>query len=175
METTTALSPNSLAFIALCNEYCVTLENAADTTRDDFIASMTRLLPRIYIAATALEETTMIDEAAYIAPALEEDYYDSLRRNIENLLGADDSYLEVFESDMKYSDTPIGASISECLADIFQSCYNFIEMIKDAPSEVVAEGIGAMKEDFEGYWSQILCNVMRPLNQLRFSPDQNNI
>ena len=48
-------------------------------------------------------------------------------------------------------------------------------MIKDAPSEVVAEGIGAMKEDFEGYWSQILCNVMRPLNQLRFSPDQNNI
>lgn len=168
------LSPNNLAFIALCNEYCRAIESAAETERSDFVASMTRLLPRIYISACDLAGGTMMDEPIYITPSLEEEYYDSLRRNIENIFGADDTYLEVFEADMKYSDTPIAASISENLTDIFQSCFNFVEMIRDAPDEIVSDAIGAMKEDFETYWGTILCNVMRPLNQLRFSDEGEN-
>ena len=73
---------------------------------------------------------------------------------------------------MKYSDTPIAASVSEGLADLFQVCYNFLESIKDVPEELIEQGIVAMKEDFEGYWSRILCNVLRPLNQVRYSPEE---
>ena len=103
------LSPNSLAFIALCNEFCYAVENARESTRNAFVASMLRLLPRIYISASDLKPEPLIDEDdAYIESFLDEDYYESMRRQIENLLGADDVYLEVFEEDMKYSDTPIG-------------------------------------------------------------------
>ena len=101
---------------------------------------------------------------------LEEDYYDAIRRRLETLFGADDTYLEVFEEDMKYSDTPIAAYISENLADIFQVLYNFIEMVKDSPTPMINAAIMAVKEDFSIYWSQILCNVMRALNNL-LSPD----
>lgn len=163
------LPPNTLAFIALTNEYCQAIESAAESTRDNFITSMVRILPRLYISASDISTDPMFDESIYINPSLDEEYYDSLRRNIENLLGPDDTYLEVFEADMKYSDTPIAASISENLTDIFQSCFNFIEMIRDAPDDIVNSAIYAIKEDFQTYWSLILCNVMRPLNQLRFS------
>ena len=169
MESSTVLNNNSLAFIGLCNEYCQTLESARETECDDFIAAMLRLLPRIYITASDLKIDDLGLEEPYIDGRLDEDYYDSIRRSIENLLGPDDTYLEVFEEDMKYSDTPIAASVSEGLADIFQVLYNFLEAIKDVPKEWIDQALIAVKDDFQSYWSRILCNVMRALNHIRYN------
>ena len=174
MEST-SLNNNSLAFIALCNEYCMAIENARESSHDEFIAEMLRLLPRIYISATDLRVTPLTDEEdAYLENALEEDYYESVRRNIETLMGADDLYLEVFEEDMKYSYPPIAASISESLADLFQVLYNFVETIKNSPQTMIDVALVAIKDDFASYWSQILCNVLRPLNQLSHSIGDEN-
>lgn len=162
------LSTNSIAFIGLCNEYCVALEGARDDERSSFVESMLRLLPRIYIAATDLQTGVLDEEEAYIEQALDEDYYDAVRRNVEQLLGPDDVYLEVFEEDMKYSDTPVAASVSEGLADIFQVLFNFISTIRDATDETVALALQAIREDFRTYWSGSLCNVLRALNHIRY-------
>ena len=164
----TELSTNSIALIALCNEYCQTVEHASESERDDFVSAMLRLLPRIYIAASDMQIPLELEEEEfYIEPALDEDYYDTIRRNVESLMGPDDVFLEVFEEDMKYSDTPIAASISEGVADIFQALYNFIETIKDAPSQLIQEALCALRDDFNNYWSQTLCNLMRPLNHIK--------
>ena len=155
------LSPNSLAFIALCNEFCFAVENVGESTRSAFVTSMLRLLPRIYISATDLKPEPLLDEdEAYIDSFLDEDYYESIRRQIESLLGEDDVYLEVFEEDMKYSETPIGMSVAEGICDIFQVLYNFIVMVKDAPEDMVNSALTAVKEDFGSYWSQRVCNLM---------------
>lgn len=84
-------------------------------------------------------------------------------------MGPDDSYLEVFEEDMKFSDTPIAASISESLADLFQVCYEFVETIRDAPDYLVQNALRAVSDDFGSYWSRILCNVLRALNYVRYN------
>lgn len=173
MHTTPSIvNTNSLAFIALCNEYCVALENAREAERGEFIKNMIRLLPRIYISANDLNVNMIETEEPYIDSALDEDYYDSVRRSVELLIGPDDVYLEVFEEDMKYSDTPVSASISESLADLFQVMFNFISMVQDATDEVMGMGLLAMKEDFRSYWSQILCNVLRAINNLAFKEDE---
>ena len=39
-------------------------------------------------------------------------------------------------------------------------------MVQDATDEIIGLAILAMKEDFKSYWSQILCNVLRALNNL---------
>ena len=108
-------------------------------------------------------------EYIYLEGRLDEDFYDSVRRGVENLLGPDDTYLEVFEEDMKYSDTPIAASVSEGLADIFQVMYNLLDAIRDMPEEVVLSALVAVKDDFEAYWSRVLCNVLRALNHIRYT------
>lgn len=170
--THSILNNNSLAFIALCNEYCHALETASETDKTEFVKSMLKILPRIYIAATDLNEDLSTDDEFYIENILEEDYYDDIKHNIEYILGYDDSYLEVFEEDMKYSDTPIGASISEGLCDIFQSLYNFIETIKSAPEELTADALVSIQSDFKNYWSRILCNVLRALNHIRYNNEE---
>lgn len=163
------LNTNSLAFIALCNEYCAAVEDVRESDKDDFVQSMLRLLPRLYISATDLKVEALDEEDAYLEPILDEDYYESVRCGIENLMGPEDIFLEVFEEDMKYSDTPIAASISESLADIFQVLYNFVGMVKEAPEHLIPMALVAVRDEFQVYWSRILCNVLRALNQLRYN------
>lgn len=161
------MTNNTLAFTALCNEYCAALENAATAEPRAFVAEMLRLLPRIYITGADLAEDGALDEG-YIDQALDEDTYDRVRNTLQALMGEDDTYLEVFEDDMKYSDTPLGASLSEGLADLFQVFYNFLEAVREAPDDLVASAVAAVKEDFESFWAQTLCNVMRPLNSIYY-------
>lgn len=170
-----ALAPNTLAFIALCNEYCVAAQEVRNIPQEEritFIDSLLRLLPRIYICATDLARTAAeaedYVEDVYIDNALDEDYYDTIRRNVENLLGPDDTYLEVFHQDMKYSDTPIAASIGEGVADLFQVFYNFLETVRNSPDEIVAGAAEAVSEDFANYWSTVLCNLLRAVNHVKY-------
>ena len=169
MTQSKQLSPNSLAFIALSNEYCEAIETASAADRDEFVNSMLRLLPSLYISATDIRPDD--DDMAYIDDALDEEAYNAARRNIEMLLGEDDSYLEVFEEDMKYSDSPIAASISEGLCDIFQVLFNFLEAVKDSTEEVIGSALTIVSEDFRHYWSRPLCNVLRALNHIKYSQD----
>jgi hypothetical protein len=161
------MDSNAIVFVGLCDEFCRAVENAREAEREDFIRQMLKLLPRLYISANDIPlSDTFEQEDFYINQALDEDYYDAVRRNVEELLGPDDVYLEVFEEDMKYSDTPVSASISEGLADMFQVFYNFINTIRDTTDETVNLALGSVAEDFRSYWSQTLCNTLRALNHL---------
>lgn len=161
------LDVKAIAFIALANEYCKSLESAYDADKNEFIDCIIKILPRLYISAIDLPSNP--DGQTFIEPYLDEDYYENIRHHIEMLLGPDDVYLEVFEQDMKYSDTPIGVSVAESLADIYQDLYNFISNVKDAPNEIINEMVSACKDDFESYWGQKLCNVLRAIHNLKYN------
>lgn len=159
-----------IAVTSLAAEYCRTLENCRNLETAEFVDRMLNLLPRLYLAFTdvAPDETSFLEEGEYFESYVDEDFYDSIRRNCETLLGPDDTFLETFEENMKYSDTPIAASISECLADIFQPLYNFISVVRDTEGEKIEEAYRDCRENFESYWAQTLCNVLRAVNYLKY-------
>ena len=167
MEIEEKLNPNILAFIALTNEFCQTMEHADTLDEESFLSSMIRLLPRIYISAFDLEENVDISFSDnFINPSLTEDVYDQVRNQLADLLGEDDVYLEVFVEDMKYSDTPVASSISENLADLYQEFFDFLNAVKDIPTYAQLEIVALCKDNFKSYWAQTLCNVMRALNMI---------
>ncbi len=159
------LPPNSLAFIALVNEYCSNLEHAPSLERGTFVNSMAKLLPRIYISALDLPEPVLFGDVE-IPPALDEEQYDLVRARLAALLGEDDVYLEVFMDDMKYSDSPIATSISENLADLYQVFFDLLAAVRDLDASVQQELLTRCREDFGSYWSQTLCNVLRAINNV---------
>lgn len=166
-ETTSRL----LAVSALAADYCAALENSRNAVKSDFVTEMLDLLPRLYWNFSDLVVDTDHHEEAglgYFPEYVDEDFYDAVRRNVESVLGEDDVFLETFEQDMKYSDTPIAASIAECLADIFQPLYNFLSVVRESDGEQAAGAYAECRENFAAYWSQTLCNVMRALNHLRY-------
>lgn len=166
MNETNKLSPNSLALIALAVEYCRMAEDAPNVEREEFVASMLKLLPRLYISATDVDEPGGYNEY-YIEPMLDEVTYDAVRAGIAELMAEDDIYLEVFLEDMKYSDTPIATSISENLADLYQELYNFAVSVREATTDVQQELVSQCKDNFVEYWGQTLVNVLRALHQIR--------
>ncbi len=169
MSETQKISPNSLSFIALTNEYCQAVEHAESATRADFLAVMLKILPRIYVIANDLEHEFSFSDYV-IEPYLTENSYNQVRDMMSRVLAEEDVYLEVFVEDMKYSDTPIASSISENLADLYQEFYNFIATIKDASTEAQIELIGVCKSDFRDFWGQTLCNVMRAMHTAYYAP-----
>ncbi|MDE6026989.1 MAG: DUF5063 domain-containing protein [Muribaculaceae bacterium] len=155
---------------SMAARYCGVVEHAADYSKREFIDEMLRLLPRIYLDFSDPElEFGETDE--YFSTYVDEDYYESIRRSAEMLLWEHYVFLETFEEDMKYSDTPVAASISESLADIFQALYNFISIVKETDGDSLEGAYIECRENFASYWSQTLCNVMRALNHLRYNVD----
>ncbi len=160
-----------LSVTQLAAGYCALCENATEMEKEEFVDRMLDSLPRIYweFFDITAEDLVTLEESDYRPDYVDEDYYDSIRRHIEAVLGPDDMFLETFEEDMKYSDTPIAASIAESLADIFQPLFNFISVVKDTDGDSLVEAYLQCKEDFVTYWSQTLCNVLRALNHIKYS------
>ena len=158
-----------IAITALSAEYCRALQTCQEMEQAEFVDRMLNLLPRLYLAFTdVVPEESMNFEEEYFESYVDEDFYESIRRNVEMLMGPDDTFLETFEENMKYSDTPIAASISESLADIFQPLFNFISIVKDSEGEKANAAYRDCRENFAAYWAQTLCNVLRALNNLKY-------
>lgn len=160
------------SLIETMRNFCITVENALQKEQQEFTAEMLELLPRLYLGFITLDTTqlTLLGDE-YLPQYLHQDYYDSIRNALSSLYGAEDTYLETFENDMKYSDTPIAATISEGIADIFQDIYNCVCAIKESEGLLTTTALTICLENFKNYWSQILCNVLRPLNHLQYNPD----
>lgn len=173
-----------LNVVALANNYCVALENAGDYSgrasenvdnpseneaRAEFVIEILDYLPRLYWEFSDLQTPPTIEEETYLPQYVDEDYYESIRHRVGSLMGEEDVFLETFEEDMKYSDTPIAASISESLADIFQNLYDFVAAVRESDGDLLVEAFTSCKENFISTWSQTLCNVLRALNHLRYN------
>lgn len=169
-ETNNTLSRNSLAFIAMANEYCHIIESPFDYEKNEFLGKMLLLLPRLYISAADIDNG-QADGNYYVESYLEEETYNSVKESIAQLLEPDDVYLEVFLEDMKYSDTPLSANISENLADIYQVMYNVVAGAKDVSTDVINEILADCKVNFQEYWGQTLCNVLRAIHSLKYNDE----
>jgi hypothetical protein len=71
--------------------------------------------------------------------------------------------------DMKYSDTPISAFISENIADIYQDVRNFVSVYQYELTEQMNDALYVCRDNFRTYWGQKLVNVLRPLHSLLYT------
>lgn len=155
--------------VALGAEFCAVVENCHEIDTKELTETLLGQLPRIYYEFHDIDggENASLDEwGTGVSDHLDEEQYESVRMQLAVAFGEDDAYLETFEKDMKYSDTPIAATISENLADIYQPIYDFVVEVRESSGENLEEAYRACREDFRKYWSQTLCNVMRALNAI---------
>lgn len=167
-----AIRTRLINLVALSAEYCSTVENCREVELKELVEILLGQLPRIYYEFHDIEtgEDISFDEWGLgVSEHLDEDQYESVRMQLAAAFGEDDAYLETFEKDMKYSDTPIATTISENLADLYQPLYDFVVEVRESDGENLEESFRACKEGFREYWSQTLCNVLRAVNNLELS------
>ena len=161
-------SRNTVEFVTVAAEYCAYVERCNEHSRKEFVDTLLKLLPLLYLKAQMLPEAERVSDEG-LEDFVTEDSYEVLRMNLYDLLADKDSYLDVFVSEMKYSDTPVTKSISEDLADIYQDVKNFVCLFKLGINETMHDAIVECSEHFAEYWGQTLVNTLRALHEIRYN------
>lgn len=161
-------SPPVIDFVTVVAETCLFLENASEGGRDEFIDKSVKILPLLYLKTSLLKVPEPVFGDGAERFVTEEDYL-FVKEQMEQLLGVDDTYLEVFHPDMALSDTPIAAFVSENMADIYQELKDFAANYQTADTDVMNDALVVCLEAFAEHWGQKLLNALRALHALRYS------
>lgn len=160
-------SPAVVEFVTVGVRFCAYLENLESEDKQEFTATAIKLLPLLYIKATLLPDTEPVLEEE-LETFVNEEHYALIANKVEYLLKDNDTYLEVFLQDMKYSETPISANISEDLADIYQDVKDFACIYETGMTENMNDALYLCNEHFKSYWGQKLVNVLRALHSVHY-------
>ena len=168
-ESKVIFERNSVEFVTVAAQYCQFLENVEGMQREEFIDTILKILPLLYVKALLLPEMEMIDEDDTLETCVTEETYSVMNAQLADIMGDRDDYLDVFVEDMKYSDTPVRREISEDLADIYQALKNFVESYKSADNASMGQAAAICRDGFCSYWGQTLANTLRALHAVRYS------
>ena len=157
-------------FLILATSICIYLEEMEGPLKSDFIDQILCDLPILYSKARKIPTTTALldGEPERFVSEFE---YNIIREKVAAIFGSDDAYLEVFVEDMRYSDEPITAFISENLADIYQELSDLARNWTLNDELVQHDALVACLDGFYLHWGQKLLNVLRPLHVLSFAKD----
>lgn len=158
-------SRNVVEFVTVANEYCLLLENSSKASTIEFIETAQKILPLLYLKASMLPKNECELEEE-VEKFVSESDWAFIHSSVKAKMGAHDEFLEVFETDMEYSDAPLVSSISENFADIYQDVKDFITAYKIGTLEVMNDALWDLNQNFYQYWGQKIVNSMRAIHQL---------
>lgn len=158
-------SKNVIEFVTVANEFCLLLESSSKISKLEFVETAQKLLPLLYLKASLLpiNQNELEDE---VEKFVTESDWEFINSAVKAKMGGNDEYLEVFEDDMEYSETPLVASISENFADIYQDLKDFITSYKIGTVEVMNDALWDLNNHFYEYWGQKLVNSLRAIHKL---------
>lgn len=157
---------NVIDFVTVGVEFCAFLEEEVSLKREEWVDRMLKILPLLYVKASLLPQTTTLGMHEVPTFVREEDY-NRIALRVEEIMGDENIFLEVFMEEMKYSDTPVSAFVSESIADIYQDIRNLVSVYQFELSDQMNDALHRCMEHFYTYWGQRLVNVLRPLHVLK--------
>ncbi len=163
-------SKNVVEFVTVGVEYCRLLEQAMEYDRKEFVDRCIKILPLLYLKATLLPDGEVVsDDSA--EEFVSEEAYGMISNTTASILGSKDDYLETFHPEMKFSDTPVLANISEDLADIYQDIKNLTSIYSIGYEPTMNDALILCKENFASFWGQKLVNALGALHHIHFGED----
>ena len=161
----------AIEFVTVAVQLCLYLEQIEEQDKSEFVEKMLCLLPLLYLKARLLPKATE-ELDGFPERFVTEQEYEDIRQKVAQCMGADDTYLEVFVEDMRYSDEPITAFVSENIADIYQEVKDLACNYQTREEAVMNDALVNCIEAFEQHWGQKLLNVLRPLHAVACEGEQ---
>ncbi len=157
---------DTIEFVTVALEYCSFMERAGEGSAKELVDKCAKLLPLLYLKALLLPAGSGEDDWS-LEESVTEDGYNYLRGKLSALLGQHDVYLSASMREMKYSDTPIAASISEDLADIYQDLADFLFIYREGVEGYMSDALSKCRYNFDAYWGARLLSCLGAMHSLR--------
>ncbi len=173
------LTNEVLEFATVAVPFCALLHEAEKTPRADFLDRLLKILPLLYLKSSLLPSEGYSEDAdelfALLPDSVSEEEYAYIQRNIEDLLEEDDLFLETLSEEMQYSDIPLTARISECLADVYQPVGNLVGILRDENFVALPAALAFAQTQFQEYWGDRLLASLRALHKVRYKVGEENL
>ena len=160
-----------IEFVTVAVEFSSILESDKPETREVWIDQMLKVLPLLYIKASLLPATVEMNDTPPEVFVREIDY-NRVAHAVATIMGEENVYLDVFVEDMKYSDRPVSAFVSEDIADIYQDVRNLVSVYQHNLADQMNDALFICQQNFKTYWGQKLINVLRPLHNILYKMDE---
>lgn len=157
-------SKGSIEFLTVAVEFCNYLEHI-DTDRNIFLDKMSKLLPLVYMKAAMVKSGTPVYDSEP-GKSIDENDYESVRGDIAGILGEQDQYLTASHPDIALSDMVVAASISEDIADVYQSLGDFSAAARTGNKDLMNDALIVCINDFRTYWGTRLLSAELAIHQI---------
>ena len=161
-------SRDTIELVTVAAEFCAYLEQSEGRKRKDFIDTVLKILPLLYLKASLLPAVEGAEDFLPEAFVSEQDY-EFMRLTLGDIMGDKDDYLDFCNDEVRFSDEPAMKTISEDLADLYQALKNFVETYRIGIDENMYEAVAEVGYSFSLYWGQTLANAMRALHRVRYA------
>lgn len=159
---------DTLEFVTVAAQFCAYLEQSQERTKTEFVETMLKLLPLLYMKATMVPR---IESFGDFLPSdqVSEDDYNCIRFNVAQIMGEDDEYEELARgSDVQFEDVR-WQTVSEGIADIYQPLRNFVFAYQQRLDDCMTDALWAVMDQFELFWGQCVLDTLRQLHTVRYS------
>lgn len=159
----------SIEFLTVSIEFCRFLENANDMEATEFRMKVQKLLTLLYFKALTVDLpdfTPNEDDEYDVDGFIDEFSYNNVRNNLHDILGSADGYIDMTpENNDLYDRETAAFTISEDLADIYQSVGDFAYISKQGDENLMIESLRKCIADFRFYWGVRLLAALSALHK----------
>jgi len=163
-------SKNAIEFITVAGEYVKFVENVKKLSQKDFIQKIQKLLPLVYLKASLIPEyESEADEP--IEKFVTEVEYQYVANAVSSILGINDDRVLIPARETLEEDGTETATISECLADVYQDLKDLSSLYQIGNNEAMSEALWECRYNFENYWGIRLLSALSGIHLLAYNGD----
>ncbi len=160
-------SHNTLEFVTVSAEFCAYLEQLEGTGRSEFIATMQKLLPLLYLKAQMLPQVE--SEGAFLPDdQVTEADYNYILNGVYEIMKETDEYEDFVYDEAMQTEESQWKTVSEGLADIYQALRNFVSAYQQRVEDCMLDALWCVRDNFELYWGQNLVDTLKQLHKIRY-------
>ncbi|MDO4695224.1 DUF5063 domain-containing protein [Porphyromonas sp.] len=155
-----------IGFVTQAVRYCALFSpESPKKWNSERITGCRRILSALYTAALDLPQLPT-DPFASLECVVTEQDYDRVRTLLEGEFGEEDIFLDTEVYDMVYSETPIGISLSELMADLYQYLMDAMWVYREGVESLKEQAIAEINYTFKHEWGTKLLTVLRQLHRI---------
>ena len=91
-ESKVIFERNSVEFVTVAAQYCTFLEDVQGMEREEFVDTVLKILPLLYVKALLLPEMEMIDDSEELETYVTEETYALMNAQLADIIGDRDDY-----------------------------------------------------------------------------------
>jgi len=161
-EESPLLERHLIEMMTIAGEYCITLEKAEQTTREELIRFFTKVVPILYLKGLLFPVTDEPEEPGNERFVTEEQW-ENVFNSIRNVLAQEDEFVYLSAPGPEDQEISIG-SLAEIFADVYQDMKDFIWLMTKNTALAREYAAFNLKTSFLEIWGSKLLTAQQVLH-----------